>query len=186
MSLDPGLVQIVTYVTLLKSGFYKVRTGSHSPRELWPQPQSPSPEPPEVGADIIPEWIVALRSLIDIRSITNSYPRMDCGSPFLDRHTVDHKFFLRCCSRYTLQASGSTLGSAMTPALSFVMTRASSWLGPVARLHRCDWPALSKVGEPLLTSPTQCNALLNEVGQQQRQRDTEHNHDHRRHAAPQA
>jgi len=44
-------------------------------------------------------------------------------------------------SGYTLQASGSKLGLAMTPALSFVMTRASSWLGPVARLHRCGWPA---------------------------------------------
>jgi hypothetical protein len=29
------------------------------------------------------------------------------------------------------------------------------------------------------------HALLNEVGQQQRQRDTKHNHDHRRHAGPQ-
>ena len=44
---------------------------------------------------------------------------------------------------------------------------------------------IMKWAKPLLTSPTQCNALLNEVGQQQRQRDTEHNHDHRRHVAPQ-
>jgi hypothetical protein len=37
-----------------------------------------------------------------------------------------------------------------------------------------------------IADPPQPHALLNEVGQQQRQPDTEHNHDHRRHAAPRA
>jgi|SRR6516225_4207424 len=58
--------------------------------------------------------------------------------------TVDHKFFLRCCSGYMLQASGSTLGSAMATALSFVMTRgASSWLGPVQCVPQM--PALARL-----------------------------------------
>ena len=60
-----------------------------------------------------------------------------------------HQFFLKCCPQaYMLQASGSTLGSAMTPALSFVMTRASSWLGPVAvRAASCclRWPAFEHI-----------------------------------------
>jgi hypothetical protein len=44
---------------------------------------------------------------------------------------------------------------------------------------------LSKVSEAIadLAPP---HALLNEVGQQQRQPDTKHNHDHRRIAVPQA
>jgi len=28
---------------------------------------------------------------------------VNCGSPFRDRHTVDHKFFLKCCSGATGQ-----------------------------------------------------------------------------------
>ena len=50
--------------------------------------------------------------------------------------------------------------------------------------HACAGPPNSKVGEAIadLAPP---HALLNEVGQRQRKRDTEHNHDHRRHAAPQ-
>jgi len=47
-------------------------------------------------------------------------------------------------SGYMLQACGSTLSSAMTPALSFVMTRASSWLGPV-QFCVAQIPALARI-----------------------------------------
>ena len=50
--------------------------------------------------------------------------------------------------------SGSILGLAMTPALSFVMTRVSSWLGPAQRRPQAmRWPAFrqfkNKVGEAI-------------------------------------
>jgi hypothetical protein len=78
----------------------------------------------------------------------------------------------------------------MTTALSFVMTRASSWLGPVARCIVAAGPPNSKVAEAIadlayIRRP-RSYALLNEVGQCQQHGHTEHNHDHRRHAAPQA
>src|SRR6516162_9165032 len=65
-------------------------------------------------------------------------------------------------SGYMLQASGSTLSSAMTPALSFVMTRASSWLGPV-QFCVAQIPALARIPimlkakwvSPSLSPPTQ-------------------------------
>ena len=47
----------------------------------------------------------------------------------------------RDCAQHV---SGSTLSSAMTPALSFVMTRASSWLGPV-QCCAADSPALARL-----------------------------------------
>ena len=59
--------------------------------------------------------------------------------------------------------SGSILGLAMTPALSFVMTRVSSWLGPAQRRPQAmRWAAFrqsfdnlkTKWAKPLLTSPT--------------------------------
>jgi len=51
----------------------------------------------------------------------------------------------RVALRCPQHISGGTLASShVASALSFVMTRASSWLGPVARLHRCGWPAFER------------------------------------------
>ena len=47
------------------------------------------------------------------------HPASEVRAQFRDRHTVDHKFFLRCCSGYLLRASGSILSLAMATAFAF-------------------------------------------------------------------
>jgi len=69
-------------------------------------------------------------------------------------------------SGYMLQACGSTLSSAMTPALSFVMTRASSWLGPV-QFCVAQIPALARI--PIMLKAKWASPSLSPPIQHQRQ-----------------
>ena len=106
----------------------------------------PLSHPLEHGPDLSP------RPRIQREGRGRHHSPMDCGAQFRDRHTVDHKFFLRCCSGYMQHLSGSTPASAMTPKLKLSLSwlvRASAALSQsaLARLK-------AKRPKPLLTSPT--------------------------------
>src|SRR5215831_15978657 len=66
---------------------------------------------------------------------------MNCGPQFRDRHTVDHKFFLRRCLGYVPLASGSRLGSAVTPKLKLSL----SWLVRASAVACRNMPALARL-----------------------------------------